>query len=77
MISYEPLELETQNQVDDIFSYNIYMYKLPILEKILDYIPSMYANNLLPTSGYEPAYNPTYWNKAENIGRANCNVCIM
>jgi hypothetical protein len=77
MISYEPLELETQNQVDDIFSYNIYMYKLPILEKILDYIPSMYANNLLPTSGYEPAYNPTYWNKAENIGRANCYAYAM
>lgn len=35
------------------------------------------AASLLPTSGYEPAYNPNYWNKDSNIRRANCYAYAM
>lgn len=33
--------------------------------------------SLLPTSGYEPKYNPKYWNKDSNIRRANCYAYAM
>ena len=35
------------------------------------------AASLLPTSGYEPKYNPKYWNKDSNIRRANCYAYAM
>lgn len=33
--------------------------------------------NLLPTSGGEPVYNPSYWNSSENIYKANCYAYAM
>ncbi len=32
---------------------------------------------LLQTSGYEPIYNPSYWNSSQNITRANCYAYAM
>lgn len=68
MVSYEPLEVsialkQTQksSKMED---------KLQSETGMVDCLQS--EGKLLPTSGYEPSYNPKYWNKTPNINRANC-----
>ncbi len=40
-------------------------------------VPMLRETSLLPTSGYEPTYNPDYWNADKNIRRANCYAYSM
>ncbi|MFU0826528.1 MAG: Peptidase-C39-2 domain-containing protein [Lachnoclostridium sp.] len=69
MVSYEPAELRlivktsaTPDKTEDAQSFKLI---------------TPFETSLLPTSGYEPVYNPDYWNKSENIKRANCYAYAM
>ena len=42
-----------------------------------DYTPPSLLEDLLPTGGSEPVYNPDFWNAPENIKRANCYAYAM
>lgn len=71
MVSHEPLELE-------LASPTPYTTTTTVDATALDIdIPMPLETSLLPTSGYEPVYNPNYWNKDENIRRANCYAYAM
>lgn len=68
MVSHEPEELATTisyatDATEDAANWDVNE-------------PIPFAS-LLPTSGYEPVYNPSYWNKDENIRRANCYAYAM
>lgn len=70
MVSNEPSELA----VGVATSSSTIVQDARELDKVF---PVPHLKLLLPTSGYEPTYNPTYWNKAENIRRANCYAYSM
>lgn len=69
MVSHEPTELSSTTQTYAIGT------TVDAGAPAINY-PMPFAT-LLPTSGYEPSYNPTYWNKDENIRRANCYAYAM
>lgn len=70
MVNHEPTELR-----DKVSTCSIPI-TLETSYSVED-VPSMTAVGLLPTSGYEPVYNPDYWNASENIKRANCYAYAM
>ena len=72
MVSHEPLELASPTP------YTTTTTTTTVDATALDIdIPMPLETSLLPTSGYEPVYNPNYWNKDENIRRANCYAYAM
>ena len=69
MVSHEPLELASPTP---------YTVTETVDAATLDIdVPMPLETSLLPTSGYEPVYNPDYWNKDENIRRANCVATLL
>lgn len=70
MVSHEPAELSLQTETYTICT------TVDADAPTTNY-PIPFATQLLPTSGYEPSYNPSYWNKDENIKRANCYAYAM
>lgn len=75
MVNHEPYELEaklSQEPVSLIKQLNTTQDSGSDLDVVMSF-----AQPLLETSGYEPVYNPDYWNKSENIERANCYAYAM
>lgn len=70
MISHEPAELR-----DNATYYT--MIETDEAQQGAESIIMPASVGLLPTSGYEPVYNPDYWNAKENIKRANCYAYAM
>ena len=73
MVSYEPLEFSPKllirsSSTDTVDALGQEEDSTGIMSR---------AASLLPTSGYEPSYNPKYWNKDGNIRRANCYAYAM
>lgn len=69
MVSHEPLELASPTPCTTTTTVDATALDIDI--------PMPLETSLLPTSGYEPVYNPDYWNKDENIRRANCYAYAM
>lgn len=71
MVSYEPLELTTESPT--------LLSPVTIVDSDDSNFEALipFATSLLPTSGYEPVYNPDFWNKSKNIKRANCYAYSM
>lgn len=69
MVSYEPAELRSVVKAvsSPVRTEDAQIFKLL----------TPFETSLLPTSGYEPVYNPDFWNKPENINRANCYAYAM
>lgn len=70
MVSYVPEEL-----YNGICSYTGITTSESVVLK--ENKPVYFAIGLLPTSGYEPIYNPDYWNSSDNIKKANCYAYAM